>query len=91
MTEELRGGNSKEQYSGTSIIWTSLGPYQTFLIIEVSLVQRLVQNMHSITSYTPQPVALTCITETTQTAKRRLKIDLTEREREFSKSGVMIL
>ena len=31
-------------YSGTSIIWTRLGPHQTILIIEVSLVQRLVHN-----------------------------------------------
>ena len=31
-------------YSGTSIIQTQLGPHQTVLIIEVSLVQRLVHN-----------------------------------------------
>ena len=31
-------------YSGTSIIRTLLGPHQTVLIIEVSLVQRLVHN-----------------------------------------------
>ena len=69
-------------YGGTSIIRTSLRPYQTVLIIEVSLVRRLVQSMHSIVSHTPQSVALTCTctTEITQMAKRRLKRGLTEKE-----------
>ena len=35
-------------YSGTSIIRTPLGPYQTVLIIEVSLVRRLCKPHPSI-------------------------------------------
>ena len=50
------------EYSGTSIIRTLLGPYQTVLIIEVSLVG-------GCASHTPQSAGLTCITEIAQTAK----------------------
>ena len=73
----------------TSIIRAPLGPYQIVPIIEVSLVRRLVQSVHCITSHTPQSVALTCITETTQKTKIRLEGGLTERE--ISISGVLIL
>ena len=57
------------------IIRIPLGPYQTVLIIEVSLVRRLVASVHSLTSHTPQS---TGITETTQTSKRRTKGGLIE-------------
>ena len=62
-------------YSGTSIIRTPLGPYLTALIIEVSLLQRLVT---VFASHTYQLARLTCVTETTQTSKRRPKGGLTE-------------
>ena len=55
-------------YSGTSMTWTLLESYLIVLIIEVSVVQRLVQSMHSLESHTPQSVVLNCITETTLTA-----------------------
>ena len=56
----------------------TIGTLPTVLIIDLSFVRRLV---HSITSHTPQSVALTCrITEITQAANRRFKRGLTERE-----------
>ena len=58
-------GNVAMQYSGTSLIRTPLGPYQTVFIVEVSLIRRLVASMHILTSHTPQSAGLTCITETT--------------------------
>ena len=65
-------------YSGTSIIWTPLGPYQTVIIIGVPLVRRLIASVHRLTSHTPQLVGPTCIIEIIQTSKRRLKGGLIE-------------
>ena len=59
------------RYSGISIIQTPLGPYQTVLIIEVSLVWRLVASMHSLASHTPQSTGITETTQQAKEAKRR--------------------
>ena len=59
-----------DNYSGTSIIPTPLGPYQTVyyrgvLSSEVG---------HSFASHTNQLAKLTCVTETTQTSKEGPKV-----------------
>ena len=56
MDKEIVMVSFQEDYSGISIIRIPLGPYQTVHTIEVSLVQMLVQSMHSITSHTSQSI-----------------------------------
>ena len=80
----------QEDYSGISIIRMPLGPYQTVHTIEVSLVQMLVQSMHSITSHTSQlirwhlPESLKLLRQHKKGSKLRGLI-----EREISISGTV--